>query len=98
MREGLLTGLQRLALGLLLTAAAVYLGTLRMAVDDRVVPLHSYKFAAALQAAQGGEAPVLLRVDQAAGHGAGKPSAQVAAEWTDLLAFAAAHTGLHPHG
>ena len=66
--------------------------------DDRVVPLHSYKFAAALQAAQGGEAPVLLRVDQAAGHGAGKPSAQVAAEWTDLLAFAAAHTGLHPHG
>lgn len=64
--------------------------------DDRVVPLHSYKFAAALQAAQGADAPVLLRVDIAAGHGAGKPLGKIAAEWTDLLSFAAAHTGLDP--
>ncbi len=64
--------------------------------DDRVVPLHSYKFAAALQAAQAGAAPVLLRVDTAAGHGAGKPTAQISAEWADVLAFAAEHTGLRP--
>jgi prolyl oligopeptidase len=43
--------------------------------DDRVVSAHSYKFAAALQAAQAGEAPVLMRVDVRAGHGAGKPTA-----------------------
>lgn len=64
--------------------------------DDRVVPLHSFKFAAALQAAQADEAPVLLRVESSAGHGAGKPLPMVAAEWTDLLAFAAHHTGLRP--
>lgn len=62
--------------------------------DDRVVPLHSFKFAATLQAGQAAEAPVLLRVESSAGHGAGKPLAMVAAEWTDLLAFAAYHTGL----
>ncbi len=64
--------------------------------DDRVVPLHSYKFAATLQAAQDADAPILLRVDSSAGHGAGKPLAKIAAEWTDLLAFAAHHTGLTP--
>lgn len=64
--------------------------------DDRVVPLHSYKFAAALQHAQAGEAPILLRVDTAAGHGAGKSLDKIAAEWADLLAFAAEHTGLRP--
>ncbi|WP_250645988.1 prolyl oligopeptidase family serine peptidase [Propioniciclava coleopterorum] len=64
--------------------------------DDRVVPLHSFKFAAALQAAQGGDAPILLRVDTSAGHGAGKPLAKIASEWTDLLAFAAENTGLRP--
>lgn len=62
--------------------------------DDRVVPLHSFKFAAALQHAQAGEAPVLLRVETSAGHGAGKSLQMVAAEWADLLAFAAHHTGL----
>ena len=41
--------------------------------DDRVVPAHSFKFAAALQAAQSGEAPVLIRVETRAGHGAGRP-------------------------
>ncbi len=62
--------------------------------DDRVVPLHSHKFVAALQHAQAGEAPVLTRVEVATGHGAGKPTALQAAEWADLLAFAAHHTGL----
>lgn len=64
--------------------------------DDRVVPLHSHKFVAALQEAQEGDAPVLTRIDTDAGHGAGRPRAKVAAEWADQLAFAAAHTGLTP--
>jgi prolyl oligopeptidase len=55
--------------------------------DDRVVPGHSFKFTAALQAAQGGEAPVLIRVETAAGHGAGKPVSKVVAESADVLAF-----------
>ena len=62
--------------------------------DDRVVPLHSHKFTAALQHAQAGDAPVLTRIEVATGHGLGKPTALVAAEWADLLAFAAHHTGL----
>ncbi|WP_375423634.1 prolyl oligopeptidase family protein [uncultured Friedmanniella sp.] len=62
--------------------------------DDRVVPLHSHKFTAALQYAQTGPAPVLTRIETATGHGAGKPTALQAAEWADLLAFAAHHTGL----
>jgi prolyl oligopeptidase len=56
--------------------------------DDRVVPLHSFKFAAALQAAQGGEAPVLIRIETRAGHGAGKPTAKVIEEAADRFAFA----------
>jgi prolyl oligopeptidase len=58
--------------------------------DDRVVPGHSLKFAAALQAAQGGDAPVLARVETGAGHGAGKPTAKAIAAATDVLAFLAA--------
>ena len=42
--------------------------------DDRVVPAHSFKFAATLQAAQAGPAPVLIRIETKAGHGAGKPT------------------------
>lgn len=64
--------------------------------DDRVVPLHSFKFAAALQHAQAGDAPILLRVERAAGHGAGKSLQMVADEWADILSFAAHHTGLGP--
>lgn len=64
--------------------------------DDRVVPLHSHKFTAALQHAQAGERPVLTRIEVATGHGMGKPTHYVAAEWADLLAFAAHHTGLQP--
>ena len=57
--------------------------------DDRVVPGHSFKFAAALQAAQasGSSAPVLIRIETSAGHGAGKPTSKAIAEATDLLAF-----------
>jgi prolyl oligopeptidase len=55
--------------------------------DDRVVPGHSFKFAAALQAAQAGEAPVLIRVETSAGHGAGKPISKMVAESADVLAF-----------
>lgn len=62
--------------------------------DDRVVPLHSHKFTAALQRAQAGDAPVLTRIEVDTGHGFGKPLELVAAEWADLLAFAAHHTGL----
>jgi len=62
--------------------------------DDRVVPAHSFKFAAALQHAQGGDAPVLLRIDRSAGHGAGKPVAKLLEERADVLAFEAHHLGL----
>jgi prolyl oligopeptidase len=55
--------------------------------DDRVVPGHSFKFAAAMQAAQGGEAPVLIRIETSAGHGAGKPTSKIIAESADILAF-----------
>lgn len=56
--------------------------------DDRVVPAHSFKFAAALQSAlPPGSGPALLRVDIDAGHGAGKPTAKSIAEKADVLAF-----------
>lgn len=55
--------------------------------DDRVVPAHSFKFAAALQAAHQGDAPVLIRIDTKAGHGAGKPTAKVIEEISDRYAF-----------
>ena len=60
--------------------------------DDRVAPAHSFKFAAALQAAQAGAAPTLIRIETRAGHGAGKPTAKVIAEAADRLAFAWAAT------
>lgn len=55
--------------------------------DDRVVPAHSKKFAATLQAAQKGENPVLLRLEMKAGHGIGKPTAKMIEEESDMLAF-----------
>ncbi len=55
--------------------------------DDRVFPAHSFKFAAALQAAQGGPAPVLIRIETKAGHGAGKPTGKVIGEAADRFAF-----------
>jgi prolyl oligopeptidase len=55
--------------------------------DDRVVPGHSFKFTAALQAAQAGSAPILLRVETSTGHGAGKPTSKLIEERADVLAF-----------
>ena len=55
--------------------------------DDRVVPGHSFKFAAALQAATTGARPAMIRVDVKAGHGAGKPTAKVIEEHADRWAF-----------
>jgi prolyl oligopeptidase len=55
--------------------------------DDRVVPAHSFKYAAALQDAQGGEAPILIRIETRAGHGAGKPLAKQIEETADVFAF-----------
>jgi prolyl oligopeptidase len=64
--------------------------------DDRVVPGHSFKYAAALQAAAGGERPRLIRIETRAGHGAGKPTDKVVEEGADVLAFLAYWTGLTP--
>lgn len=55
--------------------------------DDRVVPAHSFKFAAALQASHAGEKPVLIRIETKAGHGAGKPTTKMIEETADLFAF-----------
>lgn len=55
--------------------------------DDRVVPAHSFKFAAAMQAAQQGDNPMLIRIDVSAGHGAGKPTSKRIDEAADLLSF-----------
>jgi len=55
--------------------------------DDRVVPCHSFKFAAALQSAQSGDAPVLIRIETSAGHGAGKPTTKIIQEVADQWAF-----------
>jgi len=55
--------------------------------DDRVVPGHSFKYAAAMQKAQGGDAPVLIRIETRAGHGAGVPTDKVIEEYADRWAF-----------
>ena len=55
--------------------------------DDRVVPAHSFKFAAALQNAHDGEKPVLIRIETKAGHGAGKPTTKLIEEIADKWAF-----------
>lgn len=60
---------------------------LTAAYDDRVVPMHAQKFAAALQAADAGVNPILLRFEEQAGHGFGKPTAKLIAEAADVYAF-----------
>ena len=62
--------------------------------DNRVVPAHSFKCVAALQAADIGRKPRLIRIDARAGHGAGKPTGQAIEEAADMWAFAAYWTGL----
>jgi len=64
--------------------------------DDRVVPAHSFKFAAALQAAQSGHAPSLIRIDVKAGHGAGKPTAKLIEEAADKWAFLVRELNMNP--
>ncbi|MGA3126004.1 MAG: prolyl oligopeptidase family serine peptidase [Candidatus Korobacteraceae bacterium] len=63
--------------------------------DDRVVPAHSFKFAAALQAAQAGDAPVLIRIETKAGHGAGKPISKAIEETTDEWSFLVKNLGMN---
>jgi prolyl oligopeptidase len=55
--------------------------------DDRVFPAHSFKYAAALQEAQAGDAPILIRIETKAGHGAGKPTSKVIEEQADIYGF-----------
>ncbi|MEO0971889.1 MAG: prolyl oligopeptidase family serine peptidase, partial [Pseudomonadota bacterium] len=62
--------------------------------DDRVVPGHSFKFAARLQQAHEGENPVLIRIETRAGHGSGKPTWMIIEELADEYAFTARHLGL----
>ena len=64
--------------------------------DDRVVPAHSFKYAATLQAAQTGDAPKLIRIDSNAGHGAGKPIAKVIDEQADIYSFIFNNIGITP--
>ena len=61
--------------------------------DDRVVPAHSFKFAAELQAKQTGDNPVLIRIETNAGHGAGKPVSKTIEEAADSMAFSLFHMG-----
>lgn len=61
--------------------------------DDRVVPAHSFKFAAHLQAKQGGAAPVMIRIEKDAGHGAGTPTEKIIDQYADLFAFAMGNMG-----
>jgi prolyl oligopeptidase len=62
--------------------------------DDRVVPAHSFKFAATLQAAQGCDKPTLIRVETKAGHGAGKPTTKIIEETADRWAFLVKELGV----
>ena len=64
--------------------------------DDRVVPGHSFKFAAALQAANAGRRPALIRIESKAGHGAGKPTAKIIEEQADRWAFLSRTLGMRP--
>lgn len=62
--------------------------------DDRVVPAHSFKFAARLQECHQGDNPVLIRVDVKAGHGGGKPTAKIIEEQADVMAFLVKELGM----
>lgn len=64
--------------------------------DDRVVPAHSFKYAATLQAASTGDNPKIIRIDSKAGHGGGKPIAKVIEEYTDIYSFIYYNLGLKP--
>ncbi len=65
--------------------------------DDRVVPAHSFKFAAAMQKAQLGSLPLLIRIDVSAGHGAGKPTSKRIDEAADILSFMFDQMNINPN-
>jgi len=65
--------------------------------DDRVVPAHSFKFAAALQEAQGCDNPILIRIETRAGHGAGTPTSKAIEQATDRWAFLVRALGVEPN-
>lgn len=62
--------------------------------DDRVVPAHSFKYAAAMQHAQAGDAPILIRIETRAGHGAGTPTMKLIEHYGDIYAFLCANLGV----
>ncbi|MFM8441066.1 MAG: prolyl oligopeptidase family serine peptidase, partial [Acidobacteriota bacterium] len=62
--------------------------------DDRVVPAHSFKYAATMQENQAGSAPVLIRIETRAGHGAGKPTSKQIEEWADIYGFLIKNLGM----
>jgi prolyl oligopeptidase len=64
--------------------------------DDRVVPAHSFKYAAALQSAQAGPAPILIRIETRAGHGDGKPTNKIIEEAAQRWAFLARELNIKP--
>ena len=64
--------------------------------DDRVVPAHSFKFAATLQEKNTGTNPMLIRIDSKAGHGAGKPTAKIIEEQADIYSFIFYNMGIEP--
>ncbi|MDR3269600.1 MAG: prolyl oligopeptidase family serine peptidase [Tannerella sp.] len=64
--------------------------------DDRVVPAHSFKYAATLQASDTGDAPKLIRIETKAGHGAGKPVGKILDEAADMYSFIFYHLGMKP--
>ena len=74
----------------------VYPPTLIMTADtdDRVVPGQARKFAATLQAADAGENPIFIRIEQSAGHGMGMPVSKIIDGYADLYTFLLANTGL----
>lgn len=63
--------------------------------DDRVVPAHSFKFAATLQEKQKGKEPILIRIDVNAGHGAGKPTTKQIDEFADMWSYVFHHLDMH---
>jgi prolyl oligopeptidase len=65
--------------------------------DDRVVPGHSFKFAATMQAAQAGAAPVLIRIETRAGHGGGRPTTKIIEEASDMWGFLVHALGMEEH-
>jgi prolyl oligopeptidase len=65
--------------------------------DDRVVPAHSFKFAATLQEKQKGSNPVIIRIETSAGHGAGTPTSKLIEQYADAYSFAFFNMGIEPY-